>query len=274
MDYREVLRQELEKRKGTNPGYSLRAFARDLSLAPSTLSEILKCKSGLSQQKAVQIAPRLHLSAAEQDRFVVAVAAQHARTEVERRGSAARLRELSSRRRFEIMKLNAFEVVANWHHMALLELLRWKGSAPQDRRWLAAQLGITPVCVEEALERLRSVNLVRKVPAAEGEEERWEVTDEHTTTLDDVPSRAVRNCHRQILERAIAALEGQSVEEREISSLVMAVTRDQIPKAKRLIREFQDRFSQELQLSADSSADDVVALSVQFFSLLNSTRKV
>jgi hypothetical protein len=39
--YRRTLHEELETRSARNPGYSLRAFARDLGIRHSRLSEVL-----------------------------------------------------------------------------------------------------------------------------------------------------------------------------------------------------------------------------------------
>ena len=46
--YRDVLRAKLAQRCERNASYSLRAFARDLTLSPSYLSEVLNGKSFLS----------------------------------------------------------------------------------------------------------------------------------------------------------------------------------------------------------------------------------
>ena len=58
-DFREVLKQVLQKRAGNNPSYSQRAFARDLGISPSTLSEVLKGRYGLSEKKSREIALNL-----------------------------------------------------------------------------------------------------------------------------------------------------------------------------------------------------------------------
>src|SRR2546430_13739191 len=61
-DYRRVLRKELESRCRTSPRYSLRAFARDLKISPSRLSEILSGKQGLSRAAARGIRSAEHTS--------------------------------------------------------------------------------------------------------------------------------------------------------------------------------------------------------------------
>jgi transcriptional regulator with XRE-family HTH domain len=100
-DYRDYLRQEYLRRRATVPGYSLRAYARDLGLSPSHLCEILNGGQNLSPARARLIAARLSLSPAAERRFsaLVDVAGRKAalvRAEAERelhgavRGAAER----------------------------------------------------------------------------------------------------------------------------------------------------------------------------------------
>lgn len=79
-DYRIILRSELAERCKHNPNYSLRAFARDLGIAPSRVSEILSGKQGLSRKAALSIAERLGLSTEEAEAFADLVDCRHCRT--------------------------------------------------------------------------------------------------------------------------------------------------------------------------------------------------
>ena len=57
----EFLGAEFSKRKLRNETYSLRAFARDLGVSASRLSEILSGKLGISEKTAETIASKLRL---------------------------------------------------------------------------------------------------------------------------------------------------------------------------------------------------------------------
>lgn len=78
-NYREILKNEFEKRKQRNPLYSLRAFARLIDLSSPRLSDILNKKKGLSKEKALQIAKRLDLVGKESEYFVLLVESEHQR---------------------------------------------------------------------------------------------------------------------------------------------------------------------------------------------------
>ena len=58
-----VLRAELERRQASNARYSLRSFARDLSVDHSTLSQILRGRRRLTGRKVRAFGRRLRLSA-------------------------------------------------------------------------------------------------------------------------------------------------------------------------------------------------------------------
>ena len=56
-----VLRTELDRRRAANPRYSLRSFARDLSVDHSTLSQILRGKRRLTGRSVRAFGRRLGL---------------------------------------------------------------------------------------------------------------------------------------------------------------------------------------------------------------------
>ena len=55
----QILNEKFKERVQANSAYSLRSFARDLKVSPSTLSEIFNQKKGLSQKLALVNAPRM-----------------------------------------------------------------------------------------------------------------------------------------------------------------------------------------------------------------------
>ncbi|MEE6249990.1 MAG: hypothetical protein VX583_06285, partial [Bdellovibrionota bacterium] len=53
--YIHILMEKLSSRQSRNPSYSLRAFANDIGIHPSSLSQILKGNRGLPQSKLNQV---------------------------------------------------------------------------------------------------------------------------------------------------------------------------------------------------------------------------
>jgi transcriptional regulator with XRE-family HTH domain len=62
MKYINIIQQELTNRKAKDPNYSLRSFAKDLELSPSSLSELFNGKHHLSIRTFGKIAVKLNLS--------------------------------------------------------------------------------------------------------------------------------------------------------------------------------------------------------------------
>ena len=83
--FRQILEREFAFRRTRNSSYSLRAYARDLGFAPSSLSEILHGRIGMSSQSATRVSAALRLTTEETAEFVDSVQMTHARSEEERK---------------------------------------------------------------------------------------------------------------------------------------------------------------------------------------------
>lgn len=96
MDYREILKHQLQQRQEMNPKYSLRAFAKKLSLSPSKVSEVLSGKKRLGVERAEEIANKLGLSSLEKELFVLSARIESSSKKIDRDELAKHVRELSS----------------------------------------------------------------------------------------------------------------------------------------------------------------------------------
>ena len=255
-DFRDVLKSELEERCRKNPRYSLRAFSRDLGIANSRLSEVLSGRYGLSLVASGRIAARLNFNAAEKKYFCDLVEQRHARSRVKR--ELARRRLASSKSRAANVDDDTFALVSDWYHFAILELTYVKGFR-SDPAWIARRMGVQEVVAAEAINRLIRLGLL----AREGE--RLVAVDAETTTPFDLPSRARRHFHDQILEKARVALHTQNVDAREMSSVVFAFRVDQIAEAKAMLRRMKREFMEKF--GRGEGRDSVYCFALQFFDL-------
>lgn len=217
--YKSFLVEELGRRTRANPRYSQRAFARDLGLSPGELSEILTGRRPLTHKSAGKISEALRLSPAE---------TLHLYRLVEARGPASAAgvpgREVS---------LEVFHLVSDWYCFAVLNLMDTTGFR-WDAKWIAGRLDISVAEARLAMERLRNVGLVR-VDGDEAKADR-----DHVFTPENIPSEAVRNYHKRMLELATQALEVQKVEDRDIAGAGFAVDTKHLPAIKREISQFLD----------------------------------
>lgn len=255
-DYRLVLREELESRCGKNPRYSLRAFARDLGITSSRLSEVLSGRYGFSREAARKIAEQLGWSNSEITLFCDLVDAEHARAKQSR--ERARDRLAATPPAYQQLSLDAFQVISDWHHYAILELVAVDGFVNKPK-WIAQRLGISDHVATAAIERLKRLDLL------EEKNGRLQATDTFTATPSDVPSDALKKFHKQLLEKALTALHLQKVEERDISHLVLAVDRGQLKEAKETIRKFRRTF--DARFGRGPKKNSVYCLGITFFKL-------
>ena len=63
--FEKLLREKFAERLLRNRRYTLRAYARDLALSPSKVSEMLSGKQGISLKTARRVADKLRLSESE-----------------------------------------------------------------------------------------------------------------------------------------------------------------------------------------------------------------
>lgn len=267
MDYRQWLKREMERRCTKNARYSLRAFARDLELSPSHLSGVFTGRYGLSRQSATKIATRIGLNRSEKELFVESVESQHARSGFARKRATQRLRVLRSgqaqgQTKVRELRLDLFQLISDWFHFAILELTYLK-SFRASIPWIARSLGISSLQARASLDRLFRLGLLKKEPG------RWIPSEANTVTGFDIPSKAVRTFHSQILEKAQFALHCQGVEERDFRSTILAIRKDRLEEAKKALEKLHREFGAVISENAPDlqRKNEVYCLSTQFFSL-------
>ncbi len=94
MDYRDFLKETLERKQKINPRFSLRALAQQLGLGPAKLSEILNYKKGLSAASALQVAVKLGLQGEQKELFLLSVQKNHSRSPRQRAQAEQKWTEL------------------------------------------------------------------------------------------------------------------------------------------------------------------------------------
>lgn len=255
--FRMLLQNALESRSAKNPRYSLRSFARDLGISPQRLSDIIRGRYGLSAIQAQVLATRLGLSENDRRRFVCSAEMLHARSPMRRKRAQEEFALADAP--ISTLTLDAFQVISDWYHYAILELT-YLPSFRSDVSWIAKQLDLSPFVVEQAIARLMRLELLEK--QADG---CLKCTQTHLATPSGVPSEALRKFHRQLLEKAILALETQSVDERDFASVVMTVDRGRLEEAKQDLKLYRREFGQKY--GSDPNQNEVYCLGVQFFRL-------
>lgn len=255
-NYRERLKEEFENRRRRNARYSLRAFARDIQISPSRLSEVLSGRHGLSRSSAAIITKRLGYSKDEAEHFCDLVEAEHARSEDRRELARIRLEKHKHDPQLKQIKMDTFKLISDWYHFAIIEMTKLK-SFKSSPEWIARKLEIKKSEAEQAIERLLRLGLLTKTGN--------KLTGNPISISSDIPSKAIRDAHRDILKKAGLALDIQPVPDRIFSSSMMAVPAGAVDRVREMIDEFRTEFYREMLKSEDRQ--DLYCLGVQFFRL-------
>ncbi len=236
--YKNYLNEELERRIRINPKYSQRAFAKHLGLSPGELSEVLRGRRNLSLKSALRVAKALNLNPDETKHLVLSSQAE----KVGNPNVAAVVKTLlgtedhgdshdSSSRQ---LTLDLFHLVSDWYCFAIVNLadcidFRWSPT------WIAKRLDITRAQAQLALERLERVGLIERHANS------LRMAPDFVMSPSGIPSEAIRNYHRQIMQKATEALELQSIHEREFSGTSFAFDPKQIEAIKKDIAQFRSK---------------------------------
>ena len=264
-DFKTFLKRELELRIGRNPRYSMRAFAKDMNVPPSMMSDILNGKRGLSKISAVRFATKLGLNKSETELFCDLVESKHARSQTVRLQAQSRLEAKTTRGlplKFLTLDQNKFSVVSDWYHLGILELLK-TNNARFDSKWIASRLGISVLQATNALERMVALSMIKSdgvkmIPVSE-----------FVSTPDGLSSQALKNHHEQLIQKGLSALYTQNLEERDFRGLTVKCKKSDVPNVREKIRTFLRDLDAEL--NQDETADEVYQLSTQFFCLTQPT---
>lgn len=215
LDFRLFLQQEFVARCQRNSRYSLRSYAKSLSVAPSPLSAMLRGQRPITDKMKKRLGLALGLGLEDLAKMV----GDRSRSQIE----------------YQQIALDHFAVISDWYHFAILELIRLR-SFKADLGYIAKALGISKTEVDIAVERLQRIGLLKI------EADQW--TDQSangfaTNINEDLTSQASKKLQRQILEMAIEALESLPTEVRNNTAITMAVGLEDLPEAKKRIKKFR-----------------------------------
>jgi uncharacterized protein (TIGR02147 family) len=257
-DHRFYIETELELRLKRRPQYSLRAFARDLELSPSTLSEFLNGHLGLSRETTCEVAKKLKLTDNQTQHMWDLIQSKFARN-VQKRKEAeikanSRLHSQQSK-----VSLDEFRFIADWYHLATLELLELNDEY-QNLPKMAKALGLTKSKMKEVIERLINLKLLKR------EDDKLFVDSATTNVGENAPSSSIRLFHAQIMAKAHRALETQNVDQRDFSSTLFTISKSDLPEIKKDLNMAWLNIASKY--SAREKKDSLYCLAIQFFNLL------
>lgn len=153
-----------------------------------------------------------------------------------------------------------FSSLCPWHYFVLWQLVGTP-SFKENLTWIQNRMRrkVTALEITTALSTLINLGLITRDP----DTHRLKMVQTFLKTSTDVPSRAIRLHHRQMLQRSVDALEEQSVGNREITSVTFRMHPSRMDEAKAQIRAFRDLFHKEF---GSEVGEEVWQFNIQLFS--------
>ena len=251
------LKNELIERLRRRPHYSLRAFARDLSISPSTLSEFMRGRTKVSIARIKEISKKINLSEDHTRHWIDLIHCRYSRTLEEKKSAEVNI-QLRRKKSKKYLDLISYNLIAGWESFALLELLGL------DKKYnssdLEQKLDISSDQLNKLIENLNRLNLIR------WESDRWLPQDEDTFVGEDIKSEALRKYHKSVLKKAFQAIDAQSLDRRELRSTVFGLRKKDLPKIKAELNEMWVQLISKYTYV--DQKDSVYCFSMQLFDLL------
>jgi len=260
----EILHSQYHRRVELNPRYSMRAFARDLDVSPGQMSLLLAGKKGISLERAKTMAERMELKAAEKDYFLNQAVLMFARSGAAKKIAKDTLQHLNLQRDSIRLSKEVFIAVSDWYHFGILFAMRLKnypdGCAEfGEVGFLSKTLKVSEDEIQTALVRLAKLGAIQKQGAFH------QPLQDYVLTAGGAPSAAIRKFHRQIMQKALIAMESQSIDERYLNTMMMTIDSGDYPKMIEEIKIFYASIMKRYGKDKTQKGDQVYALALQFF---------
>ena len=260
MDYRTILADAFQHRRRVNPRYSLRAFARDVSVSPSRLSEVIAGKGELSRDKGHTVAKKLGFSALQTEDFLDMIEASGASHDGLRQEALERIKARTRANQALRIETKQFESVAHWRAIAVWSFM-FLPVFDGDVATISAHLKMSAFEVAAVLRSLQGLGLVAL------EDSKWRPAASEFSTGDTVSSEAIRSYHRDLSAMGRKSIDEQPMNCRHLDSLIMSFDSKRFGELQQRIADFVQSVSDEF--TDKKTGDTVYAMSLQMFRLVD-----
>ena len=256
----QALSSDLARRIRRNPKFSLRAYAKVLGIDPSLLSKIISGKRTCSAKMLRYLSEKnfipLFWTTTSPRSKASPLALDHGKTFND------------ERRREIIIEMERIQLLSDWVHFAILELLSHPNlpkSPHQQQKWLCSSLKTEGARVADATKRLIKLGLATQ---STGQGLKPAKSNISTTTIGNpnLTSEAHREHQRAVLEEASKALESVPFENRDHSAVIFTFSHSNMTLAKTALQRIRREFMATMEV-APAVGSDVYCASFAFFPL-------
>jgi uncharacterized protein (TIGR02147 family) len=258
IDYRKFLLDVMAEKKLGNPRYSCRLLSRRLGISAATFVRILNGKRNISKKLLPEFIGYFKLRERAAEYFSLLVELAHVKGAEKKNLVYQKILDFRSERIKNILP-KQYSLFEKNYLVALREIIDIMGGI-DDARSLGRCLRppISGKEAEKGVRTLLNLNLI-----AEGENKRFYMPETLLTTGEKWESVAIQRYQDEMIKLAENALMKYPKEERDISTLTLGISSEEITRIKEIIR----RARQEILAVAESSKkrEYVYQLNVQLF---------
>ncbi|MBN1759839.1 MAG: TIGR02147 family protein [Chitinispirillaceae bacterium] len=236
--YREYIRDAIEEKRRKNPRFSFRCAAGRIGTGSGTLSRILNNKRHLGASLLPRLISFLGLKRREAEYFSLLVNFELLADETKKRQCYRDILRMRTGRTTTIPEEN-HQFFEQWYHVALFELLRIVKST-SDSTALGSML-MPPISgpkARKAIEVLTRIGYIRQT-----EDESSCTTEPFLTTGDTWESVAIHSFQVAMSHLATKALDTVPKEERDFSTLTMALSNEAFRKVREVVKNARDEIA-------------------------------
>ena len=265
LDYQEFLREVYAAEKSVDEFFSYRVFAAAVDIDASLLVKILQGKRHLSPDGVDRMVKFLRLDAKREEYFRELVTYGKATRDDDLRRSFESLQRLrpAACRRLEEDRYRYFQ---HWHYPAIRSALdvhvyRSEEDAAGLGKCFKPSLSVAQVV--EAVGVLQRLGLIEV-----GAGKRLVPATAHLSTGERWQSAAVREYQRQLIGLAAESIEGIPKEQRDVSSLTLALDSSQIERLRAVLAEARRSIVRQVDAMPPSECNAVYQLNIQLFPVM------
>lgn len=257
------LKDAWQEKKKRNPAFSLRAWATKIGFENNApLSLMLSGKRPVPKKYLPVFIDDLNLSPHEGVYLETLVDFTNAKNPKQKEYYFKRLESLSPSPTLKMLEVETFKFLGDPIHTQILEMSVLQDFSPSSD-WIKSRLITTKTLSEinDCIQRLKNLGLIKVKKNGD-----WTKSQTHLSNQADVVDLGSQEYHQKVSKLASDAVSSQTIQEREFQGYSMNIKKTSIPRAKELMREFTQKFIQEIE-AAEFQGEETYQFNLQFFSL-------
>lgn len=262
VDFRKFLQERFLWLKKNRRGVTHRSLCKKGGFnSPNFLKLVMDGKRNLSEQSLSGVCQAFELEGKEVEFFKTLVLFNQAKKVGAKDKAYENLKSLRRDLSNQHMGHGQMDYLEKWHHVAIRELVETT-DFQENPEWISEKLKkkISPSQAKKSLEMLEKLGLIQR-------DEKGKIKSKQAalTTGNEVASLAAFRYHRDMIQKALEALQEAKAHEREISSLTISVSQELFLEIQERIRNFRKEI---LALANENEkADSIYQLNFQLFNL-------